>query len=220
MKFYLSSYQIGDAEDHLHAMLSTNPNVFYIANALDAWGAGSEELRTHCDEDKRQLEELGLTVQSLDLRTYFQKQEELERVLADAGGVWISGGNVFVLRQAMKLSGLDVLLQKALPTPFVYGGYSAACCVLSKRLDAYQIVDASSVHPYSQLQETLWDGLGFLEYAFLPHADSDHPESADISREITYCKENNIPFKALRDGEVLLGEGITIPLSLEIPVIS
>lgn len=41
---------------------------------------------------------------------------------------------------------------------------------------------------------------------FMPHWDSDHPESADIEKEITYCKENNISYKAIRDGEVIIIE--------------
>lgn len=52
----------------------------------------------------------------------------------------------------------------------------------------------------------IWEGLGLIDYAFLPHYDSDHPESADIDKEVAYCTENQIPFKTVRDGEVILIE--------------
>ena len=40
----------------------------------------------------------------------------------------------------------------------------------------------------------------------LPHYDSDHPESEDIAKEVEYCKNNNVPYKTLRDGEVIILE--------------
>ncbi|MDO8648189.1 MAG: Type 1 glutamine amidotransferase-like domain-containing protein [Candidatus Peregrinibacteria bacterium] len=117
----------------------------------------------------------------------------------------MSGGNVFVLRQAMKLSGLDEILHELTTREdFLYGGYSAAGCVLSKQLDAYKIVDDSTDTPYKELKEVVWEGIGLINFVFLPHFDSDHPESSDIDKEIEYCKQNNLPYKTLRDGEVLI----------------
>ena len=106
----------------------------------------------------------------------------------------------------MKLSGLDELLTEELITrdDFVYGGYSAAGCVLSPSLTCYQIVDDPLETPYEESKEVLWDGLGLIDFAFMPHFDSDHSESADINKEIEYCTQHKIPFKALRDGEVLI----------------
>jgi dipeptidase E len=40
----------------------------------------------------------------------------------------------------------------------------------------------------------------------MPHFDSDHGESANIAKEIQRCKDNDIPFKAVRDGEVIIIE--------------
>lgn len=104
----------------------------------------------------------------------------------------------------MKLSGLDELLKKLRGrNNFLYAGYSAAGCVLAPNLKVYEIVDKIDT-PYSELKEVIWDGLGILNFAFMPHWDSEHPESADVEKEIAYCKQNNIPYKALRDGEVII----------------
>ena len=73
-------------------------------------------------------------------------------------------------------------------------------------MKSLQIVDNPDDKPYKKLQETIWEGLNFLEYMILPHYDSDHPESEDIDKEVEYCKQNNIPFKTLRDGEVIIIE--------------
>jgi hypothetical protein len=44
-----------------------------------------------------------------------------------------------------------------------------------------------------------------LDYIILPHYKSDHPESADIDKEVEFCKKNN-PSKTLKDDEVIIIE--------------
>jgi len=58
--------------------------------------------------------------------------------------------------------------------------------------------------PHREQKEVIWDGLRFIDFAFMPHWDSDHPESADIEKESAHWKRNNIPYKAIRDGEVII----------------
>jgi len=89
---------------------------------------------------------------------------------------------------------------------FVYAGYSAGICVLAPDFKALQTVDDPSDKPYPELQETVWEGLGYLDYIILPHYDSNHPESADIAKEVEYCKANDISYTSLRDGEVIIIE--------------
>lgn len=191
---------------------SQNNKVGYVPNALDFSSANRQRKKEHIEADVSSLKAMGLDVQVIDLRNYFGKQDALQKTIDTLGGIWVSGGNTFVLRQAMKLSGLDEILYRLTERKdFVYGGYSAAGCVLSPKLDAYQIVDDATDTPYSELKEVLWDGIGLLDYVFLPHFDSDHPESSAIEKEIKYCIENQIPFKTFRDGEVLIiDEGKTM----------
>ncbi len=204
MKFYLSSYRIGNKPEKLQEFFSPNRNVGFISNALDSWLDAPARKQKHINDDIASLTELGLTVELIDLRDYFGKQSLLEKKLKELGGLWISGGNVFVLRQAMKLSGLDQILINCKDDGFVYGGYSAAGCVLSAHLEPYKIADDPNDRPYPGLQETIWEGLDLIDFVFLPHFDSDHPESQDIQKEVLYCTERNLPFKTLRDGDVLI----------------
>ncbi len=105
----------------------------------------------------------------------------------------------------MRLSELDDLLEELLGTDFLYAGYSAAGAVLAPSLKGVEIVDAPET-PYAELKEVLWDGLGFVDFAFAPHWKSDHLESAAIDKLIDYYKRNNIHYKAIRDGEVIIIE--------------
>ncbi len=204
MKYYLSSYELGNETEKLKT-LAPKGKISYIPNARDFTGADPERRARRNENDMASLRALGLEVEMLDLRDYFGKQDELRNKLEERGAIFISGGNVFVLRQAMRLSGLDKILPELQDTDFLYAGYSAAGCVLAPNLKAYEIVDPLDT-PYSEQKEVIWKGLGFVDWALMPHWDSDHPESADIDKEIAYCKENNIPYKAIRDGEVIVIE--------------
>ena len=206
MKFYLSSYKIGNETEKLKELIGKHP-IGYIPNALDSSKNDPIWKTKHIKSDIDGLISLGLKVELLDLKDYFGKEDQLRKKISELRGVWISGGNVFILRQAMKLSNFDKILADIKEQDdFVYGGYSAAACVLSTNLKGYHIVDNPNDSPYEEIKKTIWNGLGFIDYLFLPHYKSDHPESADIDKEVKFCKKNNIPFKTLRDGEVIIIE--------------
>ncbi len=207
MKFYLSSFRIGDKTSAFKALFNgSSKKVAYISNALDSVDKTRPNLVAHMQEDIGQLTGLGLEVETLDLRNYFNNQKALEDKLNELDGVWISGGNVFVLRQAMKLSGFDEIIvnKHKNKSKFVYAGYSAACCVLSPTLDAYQIVDDATALPYSELSEVIWKGLGLIDFVYLPHFDSDHSESGEINKELQYCLEKHLKYQTFKDGDVLI----------------
>jgi dipeptidase E len=205
MKYYLSSYEIGNKKEKLKSLVPKR-KIGYVPNARDYTGVDLKRYATRSEKDMSSLRELGIEVEMLSLRDYFGKRDELKKKLEDLGAIFISGGNVFVLRQAMKLSGLDEILKELQnERNFLYAGYSAAGCVLSPSLKSCEIVDKVDT-PYKEQKEIIWDGLGFIDFAFMPHWDSDHPESKDVEKEIIYCQENNIPYKTIRDGEVIIIE--------------
>jgi len=205
MRFYLSSYGLGDKSEDLFDMMGVNRTIGYIPNACDYTNADIKKKNDRDVSDMRELHDLGLFVEYLDLKVYFGKTDELRKKLAKLGGVFVRGGNTFILRQAMRLSGFDSIFKDLLQRDdFVYAGYSAGICVLAPDFRALQIVDDPTDHPYEEQKETIWEGLGFLDRIILPHYKSDHPESADIDKEVEYCKQNNISFNTLSDGEVII----------------
>jgi dipeptidase E len=205
VRYYLSSYKFGDCLDQLTSLLPTGARIGHIHNARDFTTADAAKRFRSQEEELTQLQQLGFAAEVLDLKTYFHQEAALRTKLQGLQGVWVSGGNTFVLRQAIHLSGFDRLVHElAQRTDFLYAGYSAGICVLSTSLYYLHLVDAAYDFPYADCQQMLWDGLGLLDYALLPHYDSDHPESAAIGKTVAYCIEQKILFKALRDGEVLL----------------
>lgn len=78
--------------------------------------------------------------------------------------------------------------------------------MLGPTLKGVHLVDDPDQKPYGEEHETIWEGLGILEYAIMPHYQSEHPESDDVEQAVQYLKVHKIPFKTLRDGEVLVLE--------------
>lgn len=208
MKYYLSSYRLGNETERLKSMIKQTSGKFaYIANALDFVGHDPERRKSHEEKDMTELRAVGAEVEMLDLRDYFGKKDLLKQKFSELGGVYISGGNSFVLRQAMRLSGLDeLILAMKDRNDFIYAAYSAAVCVVTPTLKAYAITDDATNFPYPELKEQVWEGLAILDFVFEPHYDSDHPESESTDKEVKWCVDNKVLFKAYRDGEVLIIE--------------
>lgn len=204
MKFYLSSYKLGNEVDTLKALIPTNKKTAFISNALD-FSSDLERRKKSEQSDVDDLTGVGLDVELVDLRDYFDRKDELEKKLNEFGVIWVRGGNVFVLREAMKRSGFDVILKQLTQKEgILYGGYSAGVCVLAPTLKGIDLVDDSSVRPYGDDIETIFEGLNIIDYSVVPHYQSNHPESEKMETVVEYMKRNEIPFKTLKDGEVVV----------------
>jgi dipeptidase E len=206
MKLYLASFRFGKRPEELTKFAGAGTKVAVIANARDYQDFGHRAMR--CAEEIAQLRELGFTADEVDLRSYFGKPAELEKKLRDCGLVWMSGGNVFVLRSALQQSGCDEILKRRIrDESLVYAGYSAAGCVLSPSLDAYTFVDDQRLVQKVYGLPAPMDGLGLLDYYLEPHYKSDHPESAAVDKEIAQLKAKKLSYLGLSDGEVLIIDG-------------
>ena len=124
------------------------------------------------------------------------------------GLVWARGGNSFLLRRALRQSGFESLLRESLAADaFVYGGYSGGIAVLAPTLRGIEIVNDPLVAPPGYDPEPIWDGLGVLPFSIAPHYKSPHPASPGIDQVVRYCEEHGLPFRTLKDGEVLIRHG-------------
>ncbi len=196
MKLYLSSYKIGDQAEQLKKMMPAG-KMAYIPNALD-FSDDLERRKESEERDMSQLSELGIDVERIDLRDYFNQPEALRKKMMSYNSFWVRGGNVFVLRQAMKKSGFDLFIKEMMESNILYGGYSAGVCILGPTLRGLEIVDETIG------DDTIWEGLNIIDYSIIPHYQSDHPESEKVAEVVKYMEDNNLPFKTLRDGEVII----------------
>jgi len=160
MKLYISSYKLGDRTDELKNWIYENSDnkIVLMPNALDIYQDGDRK-QQRIENEVRELEQLGFQVRVLSLKDYFGKKEKLIEDLKDFHAFFAIGGNVFVLRQAMRLSGFDDYLRElSKKDGYLYGGYSAGICLLAPSLSGLELVDNHNENVYGI--ETIWDGIG------------------------------------------------------------
>lgn len=73
-------------------------------------------------------------------------------------------------------------------------------------LRGIHLVDDPNQKPYGEQYQTIWEGLGILDYVIVPHYKSDHPESNDVDKVVEYLIASKTPYKTIRDGEVIIIE--------------
>lgn len=202
MHLYLSSFLLGNRASELAPLVRTR-KAAVVANALDNIEADVKRGFVHGQVED--LRGLGFQAQELDLRDYFGAPDRLAHRLNDVGLVWVTGGNSFLLRRAMNQSGFDeyVLKNKGTDT-LVYGGFSAGACVAAPTLRGVHLVDVPEASAEGYANGVIWDGLGLVPYSIAPHFKSNHSESGRVDAMVQYFVDNNMPFVALRDGEVII----------------
>lgn len=208
MKLYLASYRLGEYPEKFKELLESttkNKKVALITNALD-FTNNYFELTKSVQRDERDITSLGLSVEQLDLRDYFNKSNELREKIKEFGAVYVRGGNVFILRRAFYESGFDrILLDLAQKDTFVYAGFSAGSCVLSPSLKGLEYVDDPELDPEGyQPGIRITEGLGLISFSIAPHFRSDHPESQKINEVVDYFLNTSVVFVALNDDSVVI----------------
>ena len=202
MKLYLSSYKIGDKVDELKKWINEHGNkICLIPNSRDIYPE-SERKEKGIQADVEELTNIGFEVTVISLKDYFDHKKELIKILDKFRAFYVIGGNVFALRQAMYLSGFDEYLKTIENDPnYLYAGYSAGICVLAKDMHGLEVCDDPNINPYGI--DTMWNGLGYFDYIFLPHYKSNHKETELIDTSVDYCNQHNIKYKTLSDGDVI-----------------
>jgi dipeptidase E len=208
MRLYLSSENLGNYPDIFLRLVGQNQKTAIIENAKDYIPV--TDRKNKVQEHLEQFSGLGLNVEEIDLRKFFGKTGELSQKMKKFGAVFVFGGNTFILRRAMAVSGFDVITKDLLKKDKIcYGGSSAGSCITAKSLrgidkgDRPGPEDVPSNYPN---KEIIWDGLGLVNFMVVPHYGSTW-FAAEADATVKYLKEHNLPYKILRDGQVIVIDG-------------
>jgi dipeptidase E len=205
VRLYLSSFRMGDHPERLLALLRPGAtDVAVIANATDA--QPEDERLAGVEREIAALTAVGLRPVELDLRDFFDRPaDSVTDALAGFPMVWVRGGNVFVLRHALARSGADAALTALIRSDaIVYAGYSAGACVLAPSLRGLELCDDPRMVPDAAV---IWEGLGILDHALVPHIDSPgHPETDALGAVAAGYRADGTAHRTLRDGEALVIE--------------
>jgi dipeptidase E len=202
VRLYLSSHGIGNQPGKLTSLFVGERRVAIILNARDDLSLTDRE--NGLAEQAGKLKNIGIDGTELDLRG-FKSAESLKTRLSQYCGVWIPGGNAFLLRRAMYDSGFDKIIGELLENnDFVYAGYSAGVVILGHTMRGLELVDDATAVKRTYGSDIVWDGLNLIDCFIVPHFRSDHPESPAIEKMVAYFRKDNIPYETLRDGQAIL----------------
>lgn len=206
MKLYLSSYKFGNYTNELVKLVGDNKRVAIIMNALD-YGDPIRINKSLVDQIST-FKSLGLDAEGLDLRNYFSDNSNLKSKIQEYGAVWVCGGNSYVLQRVFAQSGFGPIIKELVENErIVYAGYSAGIVVITPTLKGIYLVDDPNIVPENYKSEYSLDGLSLIKYVVAVHYKSDHPESAQVDKYVEFCEREKIPYKTLRDGDVIVIDG-------------
>ena len=206
MKLYLASHDRDGAPPAFADLTGQGRRVGVIANANDGL-ADNQRLSRLADEVDR-LSAIGLVPEELDLRDYFDHTKNLEDHLAHLDAIWAMGGNAFVLRRAMRYSGLDALLPALLrDSRLTYGGYSAGAVVAGPTLHGIDLVDDPHEVPAPYQSKVIWPGLGLVPYRIAPHFRSQDRQTFQIEHVVDYFVTHDVQYRTLSDGQAIVVDG-------------
>ena len=81
-------------------MLPQGSKIGHVNNSRDFSYVDAVIRAKHQNEEMGQLNNIGFTTEPLELQEYFGKEVELRGKIARLNGLWVSGGNTFILRKA------------------------------------------------------------------------------------------------------------------------
>lgn len=198
MRLFLASSRPGPGSRELADLVAPGARVAVVANAVD--NLPDFPRPQWVDEERQMLATVGLSAFELDLRLCYQRPATLGSALKELDLVWITGGNAFVLRDALRRSHLDRLLTtRVTDGSLAYGGYSAGACVAGPTLRGLELVD-----DVSAVARPVWDGLGLVDFCIAPHHGSSHPEREAIQQLVDYFLDTGLTHRTLRDGEAIV----------------
>jgi len=209
MRLYLASDRVDDGLPELLRMAGPGARTAVVSNAVDFIPtADRESYRRNVHDPIADFREHGLDAFDLDLRAFFHRPEALLAVLEQTRLVWATGGNAFLLRRAMRQSGFDAVAPGLVwAERLVYGGWSAGACVAALSLRGLEQMDDPHVLAEGYDPEVVWEGLGLIDAAIVPHYRSDHPEAEAAEACAAWMVAHKVPHRTLRDGDALIQNG-------------
>jgi dipeptidase E len=207
MRLYLSSDDLGNKPQRFAELLRGKKRVAIITNAGDY---RSEEFRKERFEvRKSQLAAIGLEGFLLDLKKFFGKKDELALELKNYDAVLVTGGNTFLIRRAMHDSGFDEIIVPLLKEDkIVYGGWSAGVSMVTPDIHGIELMDQPEAVQEVYGKDLIWEAFNLVPYSMVCHYQSpDNNESPAAEKVVEYFKKENLNFKALSDGQVLIIDG-------------
>lgn len=168
--------------------------VTYIPTAAIA-----EEIEGMAEEETRMLEDLGLTVDELEVST--ASRETVREKLMKNDMIFVGGGNTFFLLQELKRSGADQIIAQEVEKGKFYIGESAGAIAACPDIGYSAVMDVPDKAPGL----TDYTGMGLVDFYVVPHLG--HPEMGPGAEMIIEKYSSELDLKGINDYQAVLVEG-------------
>lgn len=168
--------------------------VTYIPTAAIA-----EEIEGMAEEETRMLEDLGLTVDELEVST--ASRETVREKLMKNDMIFVGGGNTFFLLQELKRSGADQIIAQEVEKGKFYIGESAGAIAACPDIGYSAVMDVPDKAPGL----TDYTGMGLVDFYVVPHLG--HPEMGSGAEMIIEKYSSELDLKGINDYQAILVEG-------------
>lgn len=207
MKLFISSYQAGSHNSELQEFLGDIREVGIISNAKDY--KSPEARAERINEIFKFFHSLNIKPYEIDLRPYFHRSgvnEEIDKFKF----IWLAGGNIFLLRRALKYSGADdIIRNRVTKNNLVLGGESAGAVMLGPTFEGFDMdsdSDSPNCIPDEYKKTIIWEGLKIVDYVPVPHyGNSDYGNA--VENIIDQLDKKSIPYRTLTDHQAILVDG-------------
>lgn len=163
MKLYLTSIA-ARVLNKIVPLLDKSPNqlkVAFIPTASDIYGSSP-----WVDEDRNKLEELGFIVKDVYLKG--NNKQSLKKELRGVDIIFVAGGNTSYLLEQSQKSGFLEIAKNLVKEGVSYIGSSAGSLLASPSIEVDKIYDDGDFGK----ELSSYEGLGFIDFVVLPHADN------------------------------------------------
>ena len=168
--------------------------VTYIPTAAIA-----EEVEGMAEVETKMLEELGLTVDELEVST--ASRETVRETLMKNDIIFVGGGNTFFLLQELKRSGADKIISQEVKKGKLYIGESAGAIAACPDIGYSAEMDVPEKAP----ELTDYTGMGLVDFYVVPHLG--HPEMGPGTETIIEKYSSELDLKVINDYQAILIEG-------------
>jgi|SRR3989338_1494927 len=169
--------------------------IAFIPNAKD-----KHKDKYSLEKYKAFFQNKGFVVKDVDLNAF--KKDELYKELQKHDIIFVAGGNCFVLLEKIRKSGFDKIINKLLDKGVIYIGQSAGACVMGKSIEPIKLMDNPEISGISD-----YDGLGFVDFVFIPHYKNPKYQKTITEIEKIYDKKFNLEKFTDKEG-IIIDKGI------------
>lgn len=161
--------------------------------------ANPEDVKFHVYTDMSSLEEIGFTVETIDISV--KDEEAIYTQIHKNDFLFVSGGNTFYLLQEMKKKHVDRMIIDFINSDKTYIGSSAGSIIMAKNIEYIEGMDDKEMA--GELRN--YDSIGMIDFCILPHYGCE--PFAEIADEVYRKYKDRMDIRPITNAQAIVFSG-------------